>query len=76
MQRKILPNVSYFEDIYESILNADAIIIATGWREYRELNWRLIRERMKRDVIIDGRNLLDTSFIKKFGFKYEGIGRR
>jgi len=74
--KKILPNVNYFEDVYESVLNVDAIIIATDWREYRELDWRLIRERMRGDVIIDGRNLLDTSYIKKLGFKYEGIGRR
>ena len=74
--KKILPNVNYFENVYESVLNADVIIIATDWREYRELDWRLIRERMRGDVIIDGRNLLDTSYIKKLGFKYEGIGRR
>ena len=74
--KKILPNVNYFENVYESVLNVDAIIIATDWKEYRELDWRLIRERMRGDVIIDGRNLLDASYIKKLGFKYEGIGRR
>lgn len=59
----------------EGALGADAIVIATEWPEFKELDWKAIRAIMRKPIIIDGRNLLDQHEMKKLKFVYEGVGR-
>jgi UDPglucose 6-dehydrogenase len=67
--------VSYAENQYEALTNADALIIATEWNEFRTPNFLKIVTTLKNKVIFDGRNLFDIVAIKELGFYYESIGR-
>jgi len=61
---------------HEGANGAHAIIIATEWPEFKDLDWEIIKKQMTEPIIIDGRNLLDPSKMRELGFLYEGIGRR
>lgn len=74
--KKILPSISYFYDVYDASIDADAIVIATDWKEYKDINWEMIKKLMRGNLIIDGKNILNYSEVIKIGFIYEGIGRR
>lgn len=67
--------VTYAETQYEALQNADALIIATEWNEFRTPDFDKIVETMKDTVIFDGRNLFDIEQMEKKGFHYESIGR-
>lgn len=67
--------VEYGENQYEVLDNADALIIATEWNEFRTPNFLKMVTSMKNKVIFDGRNLFDVSAIGNLGFYYESIGR-
>lgn len=67
--------VIYGENQYEVLENADALIIATEWNEFRTPNFLKMVTSMKNKVIFDGRNLFDISAIRELGFYYESIGR-
>lgn len=54
---------------------ADALVIATEWSEFRDLDWKRIRDVMARPLVFDGRNLLDPNNMKALGFEYYSIGR-
>jgi UDPglucose 6-dehydrogenase len=59
----------------DALTNADAAVIVTEWPEFAELDLADVKRRMKRPVIVDGRNLLDPTSVRAAGFVYEGIGR-
>jgi UDPglucose 6-dehydrogenase len=59
----------------EALDGADAAVVVTEWPELRELDWAAAGERMRRRVVVDGRNLLDPDALRALGFVYEGIGR-
>src|SRR3984957_19800128 len=67
--------VKYGENQYEVLENADALIIATEWNEFRTPNFLKMVTSMKNKVIFDGRNLFDINAIGELGFYYESIGR-
>ena len=54
---------------------ADAIVLATEWNEFRELDWTAVRGAMRGDVLVDGRNLYDPARMQELGFRYFGMGR-
>ncbi|MBS1916834.1 MAG: UDP-glucose/GDP-mannose dehydrogenase family protein [Bacteroidetes bacterium] len=63
------------ESQYDALQNADALIIATEWNEFRTPNFLKIVTSLKNKAIFDGRNLFDVKAIKELGFYYESIGR-
>lgn len=63
------------QDVYESIKDADLLILATEWEEFKNLDFVKIKNIMNNNIIIDGRNLFDREELLKLGFKYIGIGR-
>jgi UDPglucose 6-dehydrogenase len=67
--------IEYTENQYDCLHNADALIIATEWNEFRTPNFLKIVTALKNKVIFDGRNLFDTNAIKELGFYYESVGR-
>ncbi|MFC1662937.1 UDP-glucose dehydrogenase family protein [Patescibacteria group bacterium] len=67
--------VKYFNDPYEAARDAQALMIATEWEEFRLLDWKKIKRLMKKPILIDGKNLLDKDKMNKIGFIYEAIGR-
>jgi len=72
--KKIKPEIEYYEDPYKAIENAEALIILTGWPEFKDLDFEKIKNKMQHPNIIDGRNLLSPEGVKKIGFNYLGIG--
>jgi UDPglucose 6-dehydrogenase len=72
--RRELADVAFFADPYEAVSGCDAVVIATEWTDYRQLDWARIRKLMKGDVVVDGRNLLDGTRLVEIGFQYEGVG--
>lgn len=67
--------IGYAESQYEALDNADALIIATEWSEFRTPDFEAIESRLKTKVIFDGRNLFDVKQMKDMGYYYESIGR-
>jgi len=67
--------ITYAETQYEALENADALIVATEWNEFRTPDFDKILSSMKDAVIFDGRNLFDVEQMEKKGFHYESIGR-
>ena len=74
--RNIFGNkITFSETQYECLQDADALIIATEWNEFRTPDFEKIQSLMKDQVIFDGRNVFDVQTIEKKGFHYESIGR-
>jgi len=67
--------VKYCESAYGAAEGADALVVATGWPEFRTLDFTKIRHLVKRPIIIDTKNLLDSSRLRAMGFQYMGVGR-
>ena len=67
--------IAYGENQYDVLKNADGLIIATEWNEFRTPNFLKIVTSLKNKVIFDGRNLFDINAIRELGFYYESIGR-
>ncbi|MBX3241778.1 MAG: UDP-glucose/GDP-mannose dehydrogenase family protein [Chitinophagaceae bacterium] len=67
--------IEFGENQYECLREADALIIATEWNEFRTPDFLKIVSFLKKKVIFDGRNLFDVNAIKELGFHYESIGR-
>lgn len=67
--------INYAESQYDALENADALIIATEWNEFRTPDFLKIVSSLNNKVIFDGRNLFETESVKKLGFHYESIGR-
>jgi len=72
--KEILTNVTCTDDVFFVASQSDAIVIATEWQQYRNLDWQKVLKLMKGNVIVDSRNLLDPTHMRELGFKYEGIG--
>jgi UDPglucose 6-dehydrogenase len=74
--KKMLPGaVNYFDDMYDSIVGADGVLILTEWNEYRGLDLQKIKDTMKSDIFIDLRNVYEPEVMSKLGFQYHCIGR-
>lgn len=76
VKREIGDKISYAENQYEVLKNADALVIATEWSEFRTPNFSKMGSLLKNQVIFDGRNLFELQQMKTEGFHYESIGRR
>ena len=59
----------------EAAEGAEALIVATEWKEFAAVNFEELKERMHTPLIFDGRNLLDPVIARSFGFTYTSIGR-
>jgi len=68
--------IGFAESQYEALENADALIIATEWNEFRTPDFEKITALLKQKVIFDGRNLFDLQQMQNMGFYYESVGRR
>lgn len=73
-KRRIGDCISYTQDMYEAVLDADALLLVTEWKEFRIPSWGVIKKAMKQHIIIDGRNIYDRKEMEKNGFLYKCIG--
>ncbi len=70
-----LPWVKYVEDPYEVAKDSDLLLVLTEWDRFKWLDWRRIKEIMRKPVIYDTRNCLDPQTLRRLGFHYQGVGR-
>jgi UDPglucose 6-dehydrogenase len=70
-----LDGVEIAHDALDALDDADAAVLVTEWPELRELDWSEAAKRMRRRLLVDGRNMLDPDKLRAAGFEYEGIGR-
>ncbi len=68
-------SVRYCDSAYAVAEGADALVVGTGWPEFRALDFDRIRHLVKKPVIVDTKNLLDSSRLRALGFEYVGVGR-
>ncbi|MGB9979581.1 UDP-glucose dehydrogenase family protein [Methanobacterium sp.] len=76
--KKLVPEnnqIKYLKDKYEALIDADALLIITEWKEFKEANLDRVKELMNIPLIIDGRNIFDPEVIKNKEFDYYSIGR-
>lgn len=67
--------LSFCGDPYEALDGADAVLLITEWRQFRNPDFDLMKRRLKSPIIFDGRNQYDPADVTELGFEYYGIGR-
>ncbi len=73
---KLGNSVGFEKNPYDTLIDADALLIITEWPEFRVPNYKLMETLMKNKVVFDGRNIFDPSEMKELGFIYYSIGRK
>jgi UDPglucose 6-dehydrogenase len=74
-KRRVGDRIEYAETSYAALSGADALVVVTDWNEYRHPDFARIKATLKSPVIVDGRNLYDTTKMRALGFTYASIGR-
>ena len=74
-KRALGTRLRYVADEYDAADGADAIVIATDWNEYKQLDFGIIRGRLRGDVVFDARNACDQREVEAHGLRYYGVGR-
>ena len=74
-RRRVGDSVVYCRDKYDAVLDADALLLLTEWKEFRLPTWGVIMKAMRRPLVIDGRNIFDAEELEEYGFEYHCIGR-
>jgi UDPglucose 6-dehydrogenase len=72
--KKEIPALMLCQSPYEAAENADALLLATEWNEFKSLEFKRIKEKMRGNIILDGRNIWDPRDMRKLGFEYFGMG--
>ncbi|MFI3268101.1 MAG: UDP-glucose/GDP-mannose dehydrogenase family protein [Rikenellaceae bacterium] len=75
-RRRIGDVVDYANDIYDAVLDADAVLLLTEWKQFRLPSWGVVRRSMNNNLVVDGRNIYDPEEIEAAGFEYSCIGRK
>ena len=75
-KRRVGDTVTYCKDMYEAIIDADALALVTEWKQFRIPSWKVVKKVMKGNVIVDGRNIYDYKEVESEGFVYRGIGKK
>ena len=74
-KRRVGDKVLYAQDMYDAIIDADALLLLTEWKLFRLPSWKVLLRVMKAPLILDGRNIYDAQELEEMGFTYECIGR-
>ena len=75
-KRRLKDSIEYSKDMYDALIDADALIIVTEWSEFRMPNFKVMRKLLKNDVIFDGRNIYDPDEMIENNWAYHAIGRK
>lgn len=73
-KRRVGDRVLYAADMYDAVLDADALLLLTEWKQFRLPSWGVIKKSMRTHVVIDGRNIYDKKELNEQGFEYQCIG--
>jgi UDPglucose 6-dehydrogenase len=72
--KAILPQITYCNSTYETVNQADAVIIMTEWNEFKNIDLQLLSDLVTSKVIVDSRNVLNISKLKELGFIFDTMG--
>src|SRR5688500_7993227 len=73
--RNIIEGLEYCADAYSTAEDADALVLATEWNEFRALNFDRIRKALRQPVLVDLRNVYEPTRMHAHGFEYHSVGR-
>ena len=74
-RRRVGNKVTYCRDMYDAVLDADAMLLLTEWKEFRLPTWGVIKKAMRKPLVIDGRNIFDPDELAENEFEYHCIGK-
>lgn len=74
-KRRMGEVVRYAQDIYDAVVDADALLLITEWKVFRMPSWQAVKKLMANPLVIDGRNIYDPHEMQEYGFEYHCIGR-
>lgn len=74
-KRRLGDKIKYARDMYEAVIDADAIAMMTEWKQFRVPSWSIIKKAMKGNIVVDGRNIYDAAELAEEGFEYHCIGK-
>ena len=74
-KRRVGDKITYCRDMYDAVLDADALLLLTEWKEFRLPTWGVIKKAMRRPLVIDGRNIFDIEELDENNFEYHCIGK-
>jgi UDPglucose 6-dehydrogenase len=72
--RRLFPDIEYAGDAYEAATACDAVVLATDWQEFKDLDLKHLRDVMRRPILVDGRNAWSAEDASQAGFVYFGMG--
>ena len=72
---KAIADAEFASSALEAVTDAEALIIATEWNEFANVDLAVVKEKMRTPIVFDGRNLLDHETMRRLGFHYHSIGR-
>ncbi len=74
-RRRLGDSVEYAKDMYDAVLDADAMLLITEWKQFRLPSWGVMKKTMNHSLVIDGRNIYDGEELAEYGFEYHCIGK-
>lgn len=74
-RRRVGDKVQYAKDMYDAVLDADALLLLTEWKQFRLPSWGVVKHSMRNPLVLDGRNIYDPAEMAAAGFTYHCIGR-
>jgi UDPglucose 6-dehydrogenase len=74
-RRRIGDKIHYAKDIYDAVVDSDALMVVTEWKEFRLPSWSAVKKLMATPLLLDGRNIYDIKEVEENGFVYHCIGR-
>ncbi len=74
-KRRFGDEIKFAKDMYDAVIDADAIAMLTEWKQFRVPSWSIIKKAMRGNLIIDGRNIYDPTELAEEGFEYHCIGK-
>lgn len=75
-RRRMGDAVEYATDAYDALVDADALLLLTEWKQFRIPSWKVVLRTMKQPIIFDGRNIYDPAELEAAGIEYHSIGRK
>lgn len=74
-KRRFGERITFARDMYDAVIDADALVLLTEWKQFRAPSWSIIHKAMRSNTIVDGRNIYDNTELAEYGFQYHCIGK-
>lgn len=75
LRKRSVAGVKVSNDAYSALKGADAMVLATEWAEFHELDFERVKKLLKKPIIFDGRNVYEPKKMRELGFAYHGVGK-